>query len=102
MNLEHLKKWVDSNESKEVLKKLVKKDPKGEPSENDIMTAASLLKEIKKRIELINDHTKKAARYETDVIEYLNELARRNIKYIPQPIQDERQFNMGNTDNAVT
>ena len=81
MGLEILIKWAQETGNREELKKIVRKDVKGVPFENDIVVSLKLLKEIEKRAKLSEEHMAKAMRFERDISEYLEELDKRGVKY---------------------
>lgn len=63
------------------LRELVRRDAAGKPRESDITRALSLVREIRKRITLVEDHQKKATRYMGDITEYLLTLEGWGIVY---------------------
>src|SRR3990167_3171014 len=84
MNLQYLNEWAERMKNQEILKKIVRKDSVGVPLQNDIRISVNLLKEIIKRIVLVNDHIKKADRFQHDIAEYLEELYKRGVVYKDQ------------------
>lgn len=85
MNLKDLMSWTQAMQNKDLLREKVRRDAAGRPKEGDIITALSLLKEIKKRIELVEDHQKKAVRYTKDITEYLATLETRGLYFMKEP-----------------
>ena len=85
MNLQYLNDWAERMKKEETLKQLVRKDPMGAPLQNDMRTCVSLLKEITKRIVLVENHLKTADRFQCDIAEYLEQLYTRGVKYVDQP-----------------
>jgi hypothetical protein len=92
MNLKRLLDWILHHENPRIIKEKVNRDRNGEPKQNDISVATKLISEIKKRALLIEDHLKKANKFEKDIVEYLGELKKRNIIY-------EEPSNDTNTNN---
>lgn len=69
-------------ESKEALKPLVRKDNKGNPRDGDMTVCVNLLKEVRRRAELVIDHSKKVAKYTGDIADYLKTLEERGVFYL--------------------
>ena len=81
MGLKILIDWANENKDREKLKKLVRKDIKGEPLENDIVVCIKLLGEVVNRAKLSEEFMAKALMYESNIAEYLEELDKRGVKY---------------------
>lgn len=47
-----------------------------------MVRAMSLIREVRKRIQMVEDHQKKASRYMNDITEYLMTLDKWGVKYI--------------------
>jgi len=88
MGLKTLIDWANENKDREKLKKIVRKDIKGAPLENDIVVCTKLLEEVVNRAKLSEEFMKKALKFEKDIAEYLEELDKRGVKYGPAPAED--------------
>lgn len=81
MDLKNLKKWTTGLKKIEDIRRIVKKDKNGNPVESEIIVVGNLLKEINVRADLVSEHQKKSERYLGDIVDYLQTLEKRGIKY---------------------